>query len=158
MSSGNLLSQFFIESLKLFISGVLGGAVVSFFNYRLLKAQKKIDAEYKFQERKLDALRAIDSRLHWLYRDIHYDWEKTTNKDQNPDEYLKELIDNLHYWETLFLDDEGFKITLRKLYSLIGASKDEFIGRNAPKKNLGEILDEIRTSVRNKISEIQDGL
>ena len=155
MDNNELFAQLLIEVIKLVVSGILGGAVVSFFNYRLLRNQKKLEAKQEIQNKRLDALRNIDSLLHWLVRDIFYNWEKPIKKDQLPDEYIVELVNNLHYWETLFLGDEKMSNALRKLSSLIGVSKEEVFGRDANKKNLGEFIDEIRKIIREKINELQ---
>ncbi|MBI5963961.1 MAG: hypothetical protein HY863_10835 [Chloroflexi bacterium] len=157
MTNTELSKQFIVEFIKLFVSGVLGGMVVSIINYRLFKAQKRLDAKYELQKKRLDVLRDIDSILHWLYRDIFYNWESPLNKDQAPDEYIVELVNKVHYWETLFLDDEEMSATLQKLNALVGVSKNEFFGKDKPsQKALGVAINEIRMAVRNKIVKIQN--
>lgn len=157
MTNTELFKQFIFEVIKLFISGVLGGIVVSIINYRVFKAQRRLDTKIELQKKRLDALRDVDSTLHWLYRDIQYNWENPLNKNQAPDEYIVELVNKVHYWETLFLGDEELSATLQKIDALVGISKDEFFGENkSSQKALGTTINEIRMAVRNKIAKTQN--
>jgi hypothetical protein len=155
MDTKVLFSQFFIEFVKLFISGVLGGIVASILSFRLFTAQKRFEAKYEHQRKQLDALRDIDLMLHWLHRDIFYNWEKPVDENKTPEEYIVETVNKVHYWETLFLSDEEMTNKLQKLDSLIGMSRDEFLGEKPSQKRLGQTINELRMAVRQKIVEIE---
>jgi hypothetical protein len=155
MDTKELISQFFVEFIKLFVSGILGGAVVSIFSFRLFKAQKSLEEKYEQRRRQLDALRDIDLMLHWLYRDISYNWEKPLDENKTPEEYIVEVMNKIHYWQTLFLSDEETTKTLQQLENLVGMSKESFLGEKPSQKRLGQTITELKMAVRVKIVEIE---
>lgn len=155
MVNAELFDQLLAEFVKLIISGVLGGLVASFFNYRVFKAQKRLDAKYELQKKKLDVLRDMITTLHWLSKDILSDKEKLVIRGQ--DELMIELIDKLNYWETLFLDDKIMWETLEKLDILVYMSKETPKGKEKMSNTeLIRTINEIRTIVKSKIIEIQN--
>ncbi len=115
MDPKEILSQFFLEFIKMFVSGILGGAVGSIMSFRLFKAQKRLETKYEHQRKQLDALRDIDLMLSWLFRDIFYNWEKPLDEKKSPEEHMVETVNKVHYWETLFLRDEEMTEKLQKL-------------------------------------------
>jgi hypothetical protein len=154
-----ILSLFGNEFVKLLVSGILGGLTAHFMSIRLFGIQRKVETRREFQLKRLDALRDLRLTLHWLRRDITYNWEKPMKKDQTPEEYMFELMNKFNYWETLFLHDQQMSNTLRKFYSLIGASHEAFYGNNKIfPKPLGEIIIEIRSEVELKIVEIEKSI
>jgi hypothetical protein len=154
-----LVSQISGEIAKLIISGTIGGFIAHFLSVRLFRRQKKIEAEREFQLKRLDALRDLRMTLHWIYRDITYNWEKPAREDQTPDEYMFELMNKFNYWETLFLKDKETTKALNLLNSLIGTSREAFHrDNNIFKRPLGEIIIEIKSIVDGKIIEIEKSL
>lgn len=156
MISQEVLNLVGSEFIKLIISGAIGGFVAHFLSVQLFKTQKKIETERELQLKRLDALRDLRITLHWLRRDITYNWEKPVREDQTPNEYMFELMNKFNYWETLFLKDKEMTKALNLLYSLIGTSHEEFLGSNNTfKRALGEIIIEIKSTVEEKIIEIE---
>lgn len=124
MPTQETMYQIGIELSKLFISGLLGGLVVHYLSFRLFKAQQRLGTQREFKLKRLEALRDIKIYLHWLYRDIFYNWK------------------------TLFLNDQEISKTLEKLDLLIGANRDSFNMEN--KMPLGKAIEEIRAPVIKK--------
>lgn len=124
MPTQETMYQIGIELSKLFISGLLGGLVAHYLSFRLFKAQQRLGTQREFKLKRLEALRDIKIYLHWLYRDIFYNWK------------------------TLFLNDQEMSKTLEKLYSLIGENQDSFNIEN--KMPLGKAIEEIRAPVIKK--------
>lgn len=124
MPTQETMYQIGIELSKLFISGLLGGLVAHYLSFRLFKAQQRLGTQREFKLKRLEALRDIKIYLHWLYRDIFYNWK------------------------TLFLNDQEISKTLEKLDLLIGANRDSFNMEN--KMPLGKAIEEIRAPVIKK--------
>jgi hypothetical protein len=157
MNGVELSKQFFVELIKLFVSGILGGVVVSVINYRLLRAQKRLDARYELQRKKLDALRDIDFMLNWLYKFIFPVKKRPSVKSRETDEFTIDLINKVHSWETLFLDDQEISMALQKIEIFIDPSRNTFLQeKQTSQKSLIIAFNEIRMTVRNKIIEIQN--
>lgn len=157
MTNTDFLNQFLIESIKLFVSGILGGLVVSIINYRLLKAQKRLDAKYELQRKKLDALRDIDFMLSWLHRYIFSSPKKSSVKDRESNEYVMDLVNKVHSWETLFLGDEEMSMILQKIEIFVNPSKNTFLKKeHTSRKSLIIAFNDIKMTVRNKIVKIQN--
>lgn len=155
MIANETINQLFVELVKLFVSGFLGG-ITSLW---LFRAQRKFDTKRELQLKRLDASRDINLVLHWLYRDIFYNWEKPINKEQSPEEYMFDFMNRINYWETLFLTDQEMSETLKKLNSPVGASRESFHGEGKIfQKPLGEMIDEIRSSVKQKIVEMEKSI
>lgn len=154
MSNTESLNQIFVEIIKLVISGAVGGLIASWFNYLLLRAQKRLDTKYELQKRKLDALRDLISTLHWIHRDMLYNREKSIIKDE--DEYMIEFVNKTNYWETLFLDDKDMSAVIDKFNTLVYVSKETISGkRKTSKKELMQAINQIRVGAMNKIVELQ---
>jgi hypothetical protein len=148
-----------IELLKLFTSGLLGGLVAHYLSVRLFKVQQKITTRREFQLKRIEALRDANLYLHWLYRDVFYNWEKPANKNQSPEEYLFELMNKVNYWQTLFLNDPDMSKSLQKLHSLIGESRKSFVGENKIHSTpLGETINELKMIIIKKINEIENAI
>lgn len=155
MTWQEILSLFENEFVKLLIPGIIGGFTAHLMSVRLFGIQRRIETRREFQLKRLDALRDLRATLHWLRRDITFNWEKPAKEGQTPDEYMFELMNKFNYWETLFLNDKDMSNTLRLFNSLIGASHDSFRGDSKIyQKPLGEIIIEIKSSVDQKIVEI----
>jgi len=154
MNNSELIKQFLMEFIKLFVSGILGGTVVGIVNYRLVK---RLDAKYELQRKKLDVLREIDVMLNWLYKYIFDSQKKTRSKKKEADKYIEELLNKVHYWEALFLDDEQMTIALTNIEITIDPSRNSFLyEEKTSQASLIRFFNDIKMTVRNKIIELQN--
>jgi len=156
MPTQETMYQIGIELSKLFVSGLLGGLVAHYLSLRLFKAQQRLGTQREFKLKRLEALRDIKIYLHWLYRDIFYNWEKPANEKQSSEDYMFELMNKVNYWKTLFLNDQEMSKALEKLYLLIGENRDSYNIEN--KMPLGKAIEEIRAPVTKKIVEIEESI
>lgn len=85
MAVQEILSISANEFLKLLVSGIPGGLTAHSMSVRLFSIQRKIETKRELQLKKLDALRDLRLTLHWLRRDITFDWERPLKKDQTPE-------------------------------------------------------------------------
>lgn len=151
--SQDLMNQLFGETIKLIISGFIGGILGSFIGIKTFQSQKRFETKHDDLIKKRDALRDILIMLPWIERDMFVGWENPIDEAETPTKHIMNLRNKFHQVQAMFLADSQILGAMEKLDLMLGTSSDSYHKFN--KEFPHETIDDIEKVIRKKILEIE---